>query len=302
MLRSIGTITRTVTLCGALLVLPSLAHAGERTEGGGFGNGVVSGGRGGEIQRGFHSGIGEGRGVVVGGPSRSFERYENGRRYDADGRRSDRPGDRGAVDRGKLTVYDHAGRGFDGRDRNGTWREARRQLWRDRRDVRADGSFIRWRDAGRVDRAGRDPRYENRWGYADTGFRRHGWVGDQFVVAFAPADPSLFDRDARAAYGLVGPKILDVETDRLDRRPIGPSGLDVTMTEGGSKIIRVAPGYRMARAEKPNRRATGYDGRLGLQPWSAGWLRYCQKAHRSFDPDLGTYVTEEGRIAFCSAE
>ncbi|MEF2073284.1 hypothetical protein [Consotaella aegiceratis] len=51
-----------------------------------------------------------------------------------------------------------------------------------------------------------------------------------------------------------GPKFIDVESERLDRRPIGPDGIDV-MSVGGAKIIRIAPGYRrsehQAAIERP---------------------------------------------------
>ncbi|SJZ94909.1 BA14K family protein [Consotaella salsifontis] len=41
----------------------------------------------------------------------------------------------------------------------------------------------------------------------------------------------------------LGPKIIDVETARLDRKPIGPSGIDV-IEAGGARIIRIAPEYK----------------------------------------------------------
>ncbi|RFC62526.1 hypothetical protein DYI37_14815 [Fulvimarina endophytica] len=51
-------------------------------------------------------------------------------------------------------------------------------------------------------------------------------------------------RDARAGrYANPGPKVIDVESERLDRRPYPPSGLDVIVTGGGSKIIRISPDY-----------------------------------------------------------
>lgn len=52
-------------------------------------------------------------------------------------------------------------------------------------------------------------------------------------------------------------RIIDVETARLDRKPIGPSGIAVHYV-GSAKIIRIAPGYgeRTAALEEPRRRAT----------------------------------------------
>ncbi|TFF24909.1 hypothetical protein E3C22_05850 [Jiella endophytica] len=40
-----------------------------------------------------------------------------------------------------------------------------------------------------------------------------------------------------------GPKIIDVETERLDRRPIPASGIE-TISSGGAKIIRIARDYQ----------------------------------------------------------
>lgn len=50
--------------------------------------------------------------------------------------------------------------------------------------------------------------------------------------------------EARAGrYANPGPKFIDIETARLDRRSYPKSGVDVIITGGGSKIIRIAPGY-----------------------------------------------------------
>lgn len=48
--------------------------------------------------------------------------------------------------------------------------------------------------------------------------------------------------------GAAGPKIIDVESARLDRRPYGPDGLDIVYS-GTTKIIRVSPDFRRARAD-----------------------------------------------------
>ncbi|MBB3655217.1 hypothetical protein FHX15_000416 [Rhizobium sp. BK650] len=45
-----------------------------------------------------------------------------------------------------------------------------------------------------------------------------------------------------------------------------------------------------------------YDRSAGaLEPWSAQWQRYCSYRYRSFDPQSGTYVGNDGREHFCVA-
>lgn len=61
------------------------------------------------------------------------------------------------------------------------------------------------------------------------------------------------DAGARAASfsvlpGAAGPKIIDVEQARLDRRPYGADGLDIVYS-GTTKIIRVSPDFRRARVD-----------------------------------------------------
>ena len=116
----------------------------------------------------------------------------------------------------------------------------------------------------------------------------YGGYGDGGSAAAAPRFPS-------------GPKIIDIETERLDRRPVGGNGIEV-ISKGGPKIIRIAPGYsrsgrREASAEtKSQTPATGY-----LQPWSEAWTRYCINTFASFNPELGTYLDTAGRSRFCTA-
>ena len=38
-----------------------------------------------------------------------------------------------------------------------------------------------------------------------------------------------------------------------------------------------------------------------MEPWSAQWQRYCSYRYRSFDPQSGTYVGNDGREHFCVA-
>ncbi len=39
----------------------------------------------------------------------------------------------------------------------------------------------------------------------------------------------------------------------------------------------------------------------GLEPWSREWFRYCADRYRSFDPDTGTFVGNDGQEHFCVA-
>jgi len=95
-----------------------------------------------------------------------------------------------------------------------------------------------------------------------------------------------------------GPRIIDVARERLDRRPMPASGIDIIET-GGSKIIRIAPNYdrhaaaELARSARPVRKA-----RAG-EPWTREWLSACTRAHPSFDPNFGTYMDVTGKSLFC---
>jgi len=39
--------------------------------------------------------------------------------------------------------------------------------------------------------------------------------------------------------------------------------------------------------------------RVGFEPWSPAWYRYCSNKFRSFDPQSGTYMTYRGVRKFC---
>ncbi|MBO6718787.1 MAG: BA14K family protein [Rhizobiaceae bacterium] len=39
-----------------------------------------------------------------------------------------------------------------------------------------------------------------------------------------------------------------------------------------------------------------------LEPWSAGWYRYCEARYRSFNPADGTFTTYGGEKRFCIAD
>jgi hypothetical protein len=95
------------------------------------------------------------------------------------------------------------------------------------------------------------------------------------------------------------PKVIDVASERLDRRPIPPSGIEV-INAGGPKIIRIAQDYD--RTATGATTATEAGGSPALEPWSPAWLSWCSRNHRSFDADLGTYRDRDGASRFCTGE
>ncbi|MER0239733.1 hypothetical protein [Fulvimarina sp. MAC8] len=77
-------------------------------------------------------------------------------------------------------------------------------------------------------------------------------TGAEGSVLYVSTGESVFENrgkrtrlsEARAGrYANPGPKFIDIEEARLDKRPYPKSGVDVIITGGGSKIIRIAPGY-----------------------------------------------------------
>lgn len=104
---------------------------------------------------------------------------------------------------------------------------------------------------------------------------------------------------SRYGFGAVptGPRIIDVERERLDRQPIPASGIAIIET-GGSKIIRINPGYNRHAAARsgsaPARRASPGE------PWTPEWLSFCTRAYASFDPNFGTYIDAAGNSRFCT--
>ncbi|MEF2551085.1 hypothetical protein VQ042_06865 [Aurantimonas sp. A2-1-M11] len=121
-------------------------------------------------------------------------------------------------------------------------------------------------------------------------------IGDRQVrtAAYAPADG--INRTRPRA------KVIDVESMRLDNRPMPASGIEVIYKIGGPKIIRIAPGYgqRVAATDtdramaRPTPRASPPSA-----PWTREWLDRCTREHESFDPDYGTYVDASGQSQFC---
>lgn len=96
------------------------------------------------------------------------------------------------------------------------------------------------------------------------------------------------------------PRIINIEAERLDRHPIGPSGIEVT-NKGGAKIIRIAPGYSSTGRRQASAEPAAQPARAYLQPWSEAWMKHCIAAYPSFDPELGTYA-DRGKIRFCTTD
>ncbi|WP_416358333.1 hypothetical protein ACLNGM_10780 [Aureimonas phyllosphaerae] len=104
--------------------------------------------------------------------------------------------------------------------------------WNEGRRYRSNGSFVDVRAYG---------------GAVDPGsfYGTSGAVGSSFITVGLPSDdwrlPSFY-------YGGLsgGPKILNVEEDRLDRQPYGKDGLAVSHV-GAAKIIRIGPDFRAGR-------------------------------------------------------
>lgn len=155
---------------------------------------------------------------------------------------------------------------------------------------------LKYRKAGR-DRGWHDPvrtRATHRTSgsftvvFSDLGDRRH--------LPTVPASLGLGLGEPGLAQG---PKVIDVASERLDRRAIPPSGIEV-INAGGPKIIRIAQDYdrtgTAAIGAAERERATA------MEPWSPAWLAWCSRNHASFDRDFGTYRDAGGRNRFCTGD
>lgn len=96
-----------------------------------------------------------------------------------------------------------------------------------------------------------------------------------------------------------GPKIIDVASARLDRKPIPPSGIEV-INAGGPKIIRITQDYD--RTSTAAISAAREERAAAMEPWSPAWLAWCSRNHASFDPYFGTYRDAGGRSRFCTGD
>ena len=194
--------------------------------------------------------------------------------------------------------HDHDFRHDGFADRDHGWRERQHRFnehrrGHDRYDRR--GHDPRW-PFGRERRP--LPRYDHQYGNeimpADRSWMTRSDIvdddDDDRAFYFGVAPPYGWASVAPTAAYLSGAKWIDVAADRLDRRPVGHDGIDVSYV-GGSKIIRLASNYSGRRQR----------AKTDLQPWSPAWLRHCTSAYRSFDPSLGTYVASNGTVRFCEA-
>ncbi|NDV85623.1 hypothetical protein GTW51_02805 [Aurantimonas aggregata] len=169
----------------------------------------------------------------------------------------------------------------------------REEFLEDGGGISAPGRTLRTLKFRRRDRGWRDP-YPSR-----STHRTHGSftvvysdLGDRRHLPILPASLNL------GAAGLAeGPKIIDVASESLDRRPIPASGIEVIYA-GGSKIIRIAQDYDRAATDAISPSASQPSN--ALEPWSPGWMAWCSRTHASFDPDLGTYRAADGRRRFCT--
>jgi hypothetical protein len=156
----------------------------------------------------------------------------------------------------------------------------------DRNGYRSHGSVIEFDDhaydypeggapyeAGRETRAGVYPGF-------GSGAGSVVYLGDQNAGRDDEPDVTL----------PTGPRIIDVEAERLDRRPVGKGEVSVSYL-GGAKIIRIGAG----ETERAKR-----DVRPVLAPWSEAWERYCGRAFPDFDPERGTYTATDGSTRFCT--
>jgi hypothetical protein len=114
--------------------------------------------------------------------------------------------------------------------------EARRQRGRDFQTFdTADGEEGRYW----YGRAARPERMERRGSFTVITLRtRRAAVPE---VTLVPGDVA-YSSEAGLAPISAGPAVIDVEAERLDRRPYGPDGLDI-VSRGGPKIIRISPDY-----------------------------------------------------------
>ena len=140
----------------------------------------------------------------------------------------------------------------------------------------------------------------------------YGWPGSEGApygtsgtgggsVAVIQINRALSDRELTPSFhtlpGAHGPKIIDVETARLDRRPYGPDGLDIVQV-GTTKIIRISPDFRRASASEKD------DVHLGRAPGSVEFAKLspAEQAVTVYpDPDVPVDKPERPRAVMPGA-
>lgn len=157
---------------------------------------------------------------------------------------------------------------------------------RDRNRYRSHGSFIEFGDdpEGFVDGA-RDIDGGSRAGVYPS-------YGSGSFVEFGDDDEDVDRTATRDRTYPTGAKIIDVASERLDRYRAPKGSVSVSYV-GNAKIIRIGSGIG-----EPERRTA----RPALAPWSDAWQRYCSRAFLNFDPERGTYTTEDGSTRFCTGD
>ncbi|GGE19048.1 hypothetical protein GCM10011390_42790 [Aureimonas endophytica] len=165
------------------------------------------------------------------------------------------------------------------------------------RDGRHHGSFVEFGEVGVPYGTYALPAYRSRAGVYPGFGGGQGGGGGSFVYFMDPADAEASSSDTRPT--TTGARIIDVESERLDRQPVAAGKVSVTYV-GTAKIIRIAAADDGAAL--PRASARGGAGRAVLEPWSEGWARYCARTHADFDRARGTFRTAEGRTRFCTGE
>lgn len=158
---------------------------------------------------------------------------------------------RGGVDTSVTAVSGSRAR-YDSFDRGGFARAVRGETFRDRRagsfhHVGDDGyrrGDARWHEGSRYRRSGSFVDVRTYGGAVERGsfYGTAGTANSSFIVVGLPTDAAALPSFGYG--GLVGgPKVLNVNADRLDRQPYGKDGLAVAHV-GTAKIIRIAPDFR----------------------------------------------------------
>ncbi|WP_294641393.1 hypothetical protein [uncultured Aureimonas sp.] len=158
---------------------------------------------------------------------------------------------RGGVDTSVTAVSGSRAR-YDGVERGGY---DHAETFRDRRGGSfhhvGDGGYrrgdARWNEGSRYRRSGSFVDVGTYGGAVERGsfYGTAGTANSSFIVVGLPTDGAALPSFGYG--GLVGgPKILNVNADRLDRQPYGKDGLAVAHV-GTAKIIRIAPDFRAGR-------------------------------------------------------
>ncbi|WP_337268926.1 BA14K family protein [Oryzifoliimicrobium ureilyticus] len=81
----------------------------------------------------------------------------------------------------------------------------------------------------------------------------------------------------------------------------GPRYIDPPVYDDGYYEAAPPPVVYRARPVYVEERRYYAPVRSGLEPWTPQWQRYCAYRYRSFDPRSGTFIGNDGRSHFCTA-